>query len=250
MTDLTRRRALATGSALAAAAMLPRPRPVCQGGSPVRLTSVKVRLGELDYRHHSLPKASTRSMTSISRSSKSPTTRRLPWRCSPATLTSSSATGRGRCDSERGAATLSLRPILRRSAASWSRRIARSSRSPILKGKKIGVAGTGIDKSWILLRAYSRKLLGKGHRQFRRARLRCCAPRHRRIQERTPRRRSELLDLRGAAQGRWRASDLDDGRRHQGHGQSRRRRRSSASSGREGRSRQRRSGRHPAGGRQ
>lgn len=29
-----------------------------------------------------------------------------------------------------------------------------------LKGKKIGVAGTGIDKSWILLRAYSRKVLG------------------------------------------------------------------------------------------
>lgn len=30
-----------------------------------------------------------------------------------------------------------------------------------LEGKKIGVAGTGIDKSWILLRAYSRKTLGK-----------------------------------------------------------------------------------------
>lgn len=30
-----------------------------------------------------------------------------------------------------------------------------------LAGKKIGVAGTGIDKSWILLRAYSRKVLGK-----------------------------------------------------------------------------------------
>lgn len=30
-----------------------------------------------------------------------------------------------------------------------------------LAGKKIGVAGTGIDKSWVLLRAYSRKVLGK-----------------------------------------------------------------------------------------
>lgn len=30
-----------------------------------------------------------------------------------------------------------------------------------LEGKKIGVAGTGIDKSWVLLRAYSRKTLGK-----------------------------------------------------------------------------------------
>ena len=30
-----------------------------------------------------------------------------------------------------------------------------------LAGKKIGVAGTGIDKSWVLLRAYSRKTLGK-----------------------------------------------------------------------------------------
>jgi NitT/TauT family transport system substrate-binding protein len=32
---------------------------------------------------------------------------------------------------------------------------------PDLVGKKIGVAGTGIDKSWILLRAYSRKVIGK-----------------------------------------------------------------------------------------
>lgn len=30
-----------------------------------------------------------------------------------------------------------------------------------LEGKKIGVAGTGVDKSWLLLRAYSTKVLGK-----------------------------------------------------------------------------------------
>lgn len=30
-----------------------------------------------------------------------------------------------------------------------------------LEGKKIGVAGTGVDKSWLLLRAYSIKVLGK-----------------------------------------------------------------------------------------
>ena len=35
-----------------------------------------------------------------------------------------------------------------------------------LTGKKIGVAGTGIDKSWILLRAYSRKTLGKDVADF------------------------------------------------------------------------------------
>jgi NitT/TauT family transport system substrate-binding protein len=35
-----------------------------------------------------------------------------------------------------------------------------------LAGKKIGVAGTGIDKSWILLRAYSRKVLGKDIANF------------------------------------------------------------------------------------
>ncbi len=35
-----------------------------------------------------------------------------------------------------------------------------------LEGKKIGVAGTGIDKSWILLRAYSRKTLGKDIADF------------------------------------------------------------------------------------
>lgn len=30
-----------------------------------------------------------------------------------------------------------------------------------LSGKKLGVAGTGIDKSWVLLRAYSRQVIGK-----------------------------------------------------------------------------------------
>ena len=35
-----------------------------------------------------------------------------------------------------------------------------------LEGKKIGVAGTGIDKSWILLRAYSTKVLGKDIAKF------------------------------------------------------------------------------------
>jgi len=35
-----------------------------------------------------------------------------------------------------------------------------------LEGKKIGVAGTGIDKSWILLRAYSRKTIGKDIANF------------------------------------------------------------------------------------
>lgn len=30
-----------------------------------------------------------------------------------------------------------------------------------LEGKRLGVAGTGIDKSWVLLRAYSRKVVGK-----------------------------------------------------------------------------------------
>lgn len=35
-----------------------------------------------------------------------------------------------------------------------------------LKGKRLGVAGTAIDKSWILLRAYSRKTLGEDIAQF------------------------------------------------------------------------------------
>lgn len=35
-----------------------------------------------------------------------------------------------------------------------------------LDGKKIGVAGTAIDKSWVLLRAYSRKTLGKDVMDF------------------------------------------------------------------------------------
>lgn len=35
-----------------------------------------------------------------------------------------------------------------------------------LEGKKIGVAGTGIDKSWVLLRAYSRKVLNKDVAKF------------------------------------------------------------------------------------
>lgn len=37
-----------------------------------------------------------------------------------------------------------------------------------LEGKKIGVAGTAIDKSWVLLRAYSRKTLGKDVMEFAR----------------------------------------------------------------------------------
>ena len=40
-----------------------------------------------------------------------------------------------------------------------------------LKGKKLGVAGGAIDKSWLLLRAYSRKELGTDIAQLGAARL-------------------------------------------------------------------------------
>ncbi len=68
-----------------------------------------------------------------------------------------------------------------------------------LEGKKLGVAGGAIDKSWLLLRAYSRKTLGKDIGDMRRARVRRRAAPHRGAALGPPRRALEFLDLRGAA---------------------------------------------------
>ena len=68
-----------------------------------------------------------------------------------------------------------------------------------LKGKKLGVAGGAIDKSWLLLRAYSQKELGTDIAAVgdarRTAPLRC-SPRRR--AQRPPRCGAQFLDLRGA----------------------------------------------------
>ena len=64
-----------------------------------------------------------------------------------------------------------------------------------LKGKKLGVAGGAIDKSWLLLRAYSKKTFGTDIAQTGRARLWRRTTADRGDAQRPPRRRAQLLDL-------------------------------------------------------
>ena len=71
-----------------------------------------------------------------------------------------------------------------------------------LKGKKLGVAGGAIDKSWLLLRAYSQKGARDRHRRVGVAVVRRRAAAHRRDALRAPRRGAQFLDLRGAPRRR------------------------------------------------
>lgn len=157
MTDFTRRQALATGSALAVATMLPR---FARAATPVRLTSVQfgsvswlidtIRFEKLDKKHfldlHVVEVANNPA--------------------APVALLS------GAADVAVSDWTWALRQRAKGddlkfapySSALGSLMVPKDSSAKSLadlKGKKIGVAGTGIDKSWILLRAYSRKVLGK-----------------------------------------------------------------------------------------
>jgi NitT/TauT family transport system substrate-binding protein len=157
MTLLTRRSVLVSGSALTAASLVP---SFASAATPVRLTSVKfgsvswmietIRAEGIDKKHNLDLK--------IVEVANNP--------AAPVALLSGAADvivsdwtwalrQRGRGDD------LKFAPY---SSALGSVMLPKD--SPIksigdLQGKKIGVAGTGIDKSWILLRAYSRKTLGK-----------------------------------------------------------------------------------------
>ncbi|MFA7305311.1 MAG: ABC transporter substrate-binding protein [Hyphomicrobium sp.] len=157
MIVLTRRQALGAGLALTATSVLPR---LARAATPVRLTSVK--FGSVSWlidtmRAEGIDKKHGLDLEVVEVANNP---------AAPIALLSGSADvivsdwtwalrQRARGDD------LKFAPY---SAALGSLMVPKD--SPIksfadLVGKKIGVAGTGIDKSWILLRAYSRKVIGK-----------------------------------------------------------------------------------------
>ena len=157
MIVLTRRQALGAGLALSAASVWPR---LARAAVPVRLTSVK--FGSVSWlietmRAEGIDKKHGLDLEVVEVANNP---------AAPIALLSGSADvivsdwtwalrQRARGDD------LKFAPY---SAALGSLMVPKD--SPIksfadLVGKKIGVAGTGIDKSWILLRAYSRKVIGK-----------------------------------------------------------------------------------------
>lgn len=162
MTLLNRRCILTAGSALAASAMMPR---FAFAAAPVRVTSVK--FGSLSWvidtiRTEGIDKKHDLDLKVVDVANNP---------AAPVALLS------GAADVIVSDWTWALRQRARGddlkffpySSALGSVMVAKD--SPIksladLEGKKIGVAGTGIDKSWILLRAYSRKKLGKDIAEF------------------------------------------------------------------------------------
>jgi NitT/TauT family transport system substrate-binding protein len=157
MIDLTRRQALGAGLALSATSMFPR---LARASVPVRLTSVK--FGSVSWlidtlRAEGIDKKHGLDLEVVEVANNP---------AAPIALLSGSADVivsdwtwalRQRAKGD----DLKFAPY---SAALGSLMVPKN--SPIksfgdLVGKKIGVAGTGIDKSWILLRAYSRKVIGK-----------------------------------------------------------------------------------------
>ena len=120
---------------------------------------------------------------------------------SPAPSTSSSPT----CSSRRGCATRAARssscPSRRPRAPSWS-----PPRSPIqrvgdLAGKRIGVAGGALDKSWLLLKAHAQETAGIDLAGRRAAVLRRAAAAGRQARERRARRGAAVLELLRPARG-------------------------------------------------
>jgi NitT/TauT family transport system substrate-binding protein len=157
MTTLTRRGVLSTGAAFSVSLLLPRP---LSAAEPLRVTSVK--FGSLSWvidtiRTEGIDKKNGLDLKVIDVATNP---------AAPVALLS------GAADVIVSDWTWALRQRSRGddlkffpySSALGSVMVAKG--SPIksladLKGKKIGVAGTGIDKSWILLRAYSRQTLGR-----------------------------------------------------------------------------------------
>jgi NitT/TauT family transport system substrate-binding protein len=162
MTRLTRRGVLAAGTALTVSSFVPR---MATAATPVRLTSVK--FGSVSWlietiRAEGIDKKLGLDLQIVEVANNP---------AAPVALLS------GAADVIVSDWTWALRQRARGydlkfapySAALGSVMIAKD--SPIkslgdLDGKRIAVAGTGIDKSWILLRAYSRKTLGKDIADF------------------------------------------------------------------------------------
>ena len=208
MTDFTRRQALATGSALAVATMLPR---FARAAIPVRLTSVQfgsvswlidtIRFEKFDQKH-----GLDLHVVEVANNPAAPVA--LLSGAADVAVSDWTWALRQRAKGD----DLKFAPY---SSALGSLMVPKGSSAKSLadlKGKKIGVAGTGIDKSWILLRAYSRKVLGKDIATLGRTGFRRRASRHRRIPERSPRRGLEFLDVRGTSRSRRSTRCLDDGR--------------------------------------
>jgi NitT/TauT family transport system substrate-binding protein len=157
MIDLTRRQALAAGVAMTAAAIWPR---IASAAPPVRLTSVKfgsvswlietIRAEGIDKKHGldiEVIEVANNPAAPIALLSGSADVIVSDWTWA--------LRQRAKGDD------LKFAPY---SSALGSLMVPKNSAIksfPDLVGKKIGVAGTGIDKSWILLRAYSRKVIGK-----------------------------------------------------------------------------------------
>ncbi|MFA5958695.1 ABC transporter substrate-binding protein [Hyphomicrobium sp.] len=162
MTMLTRRSVLAAGSALTVASLMPR---LAAAATPVRLTSVK--FGSVSWlietmRAEGIDKKVGLDLQVVEVANNP---------AAPVALLS------GAADVIVSDWTWALRQRARGldlkfapySSALGSVMVPKGSSITSLgglEGKKIGVAGTGIDKSWILLRAYSRKTLGKDIASF------------------------------------------------------------------------------------
>lgn len=159
MNRITRRQALALGAALPFAAAQPL-RALADAATPIRMTSVKfgsvswlietIRAEGLDKKH-----GLNLQIVEVANNPAAP----VALLSGEADVIISDWTWALRQRAKGG--DLKFAPY---SAALGSLMVPKD--SPVksladLEGKKIGVAGTGIDKSWILLRAYSRKVLGR-----------------------------------------------------------------------------------------
>ncbi|MBY0560537.1 ABC transporter substrate-binding protein [Hyphomicrobium sp.] len=159
MTKHTRRSVLATGSAFVAATLLPR-LAVASASVPVRLTSVKfgsvswlidtIRWEGIDKKHDL-----NLQVVEVSNNQAAPVA--LLSRAADVIVSDWTWALRQRAKG----GDLKFAPYSSALGSVMVRKDGPIKSLADLEGKKIGVAGTGIDKSWILLRAYSRKTLGK-----------------------------------------------------------------------------------------
>jgi len=157
MRALSRRRVLATGSAAAAATLLP---PFAFSANPVRLSSVKfgsiswlvdtIRAEGIDKR-----RGLDLRIVEVANNSAAP----VALLSGDADVIVSDWTWALRQRARGG--DLKFAPYSSALGTVMVRGDSAIKTLADLQGKKIGVAGTGIDKSWILLRAYARKTLGK-----------------------------------------------------------------------------------------
>jgi NitT/TauT family transport system substrate-binding protein len=164
MTEFTRRQALATGSAIAVSTLLP---GMARAAAPVPVRLTSVKFGSVSWlidtiRAENIDKKHSLNLETIEVANNP---------AAPIALLSGAADV---CVSDWTWALrqrskgydLKFSPY---SSSLGSIMVAKDSKIKSIEdlaGNKIGVAGTGIDKSWILLRAYSRKLLGKDIANF------------------------------------------------------------------------------------